>query len=57
MNAPTAEELTEAISLAIKAQDFLAVRALMRRLAVIDPVAARSVLDAIDLAVEMQAPQ
>jgi len=57
MMAPTADDLMEAISLAIQALDFLAVRALTRRLAVVDPIAARNVLDVIDLAMEMQAPQ
>ena len=42
------------ISRAIQARDFGAVAAFMRRLAVIDPVMAQGVLDAVDLAVVLK---
>jgi hypothetical protein len=43
----TADEITEAIASAIKACDFPAVEALLRRLAVTDPAQAQRVYDTI----------
>lgn len=50
MSEFTAEQITAGIAKAIKARDFEAVPGLIRLLALQDPDAAQSVLDAVELA-------
>jgi hypothetical protein len=49
----TADQITEAIALAVRAHDMPAVVSLLKRLAVTDPVQAQAVYDTLKLGLEV----